>query len=144
MPESVTVDIYCRTATEKQPDEPNSLEEQERLCRQYCQEHSLLVGVVYQEVFSGIKYLERKLLTTMRECYRRGITQGIVITALDRLSRSMTHLAILVEEMEKHGIELYVVSEVGQDAVTARHVRMTLAFIAGIQRDKSSGSPEGK
>jgi hypothetical protein len=51
MPEPPIITIYCRTAD--QPDDFISPDEQELVCRQYCMEHSLIVGNVYQDVFSG-------------------------------------------------------------------------------------------
>ncbi len=70
------------------PQEDNtSLDEQEAAGREYCRERGLIIGMVHRETFSGYLYRERKKLSTIRERYRDGKTQGVVIRTLDRLSR---------------------------------------------------------
>ena len=56
----------------------------------------------------------------MRERYREGKIQGVVIRTLDRLSRSQTHIAILMEEMEHYYTTLYSIKEVIDDTPMAR------------------------
>nr|MBA2679236.1 recombinase family protein [Ktedonobacteraceae bacterium] len=84
------VDIYARVSTDDQENN-SSLDEQETDGRQYCKEHGLTVGMVHREVFSGYQYREREKLSLMRERYRDGKIQGVVIRTLDRLSRSQVH-----------------------------------------------------
>ncbi len=129
------VDIYCRTATDE-PETPTKLERQEAVCRAYCQEHALTVGMVYQEVSSGIIYHERKQLSLMRTRYRDGNIQGVVVTTLDRLSRSQAHLVILMEEMEKYGVTLHCMNEQMDDTPLGRFARFIVDFITEIEREK--------
>ena len=94
--------------------------------------------MIHRETFSGYEYRERKILSAMRERYREGHIQGVVIRTLDRLSRSQTHIAILMEEMEHYGVILYSVKEV-IDAYTPdgqKFARMVLAFVAEMEREK--------
>jgi DNA invertase Pin-like site-specific DNA recombinase len=98
-----TVDGYTRVSTDPQ-EENTSFEEQERAIRQYCAENGLTVGIIHRETFTGYQYRERKKLETMRQRYRDGLIQGVVVRTLDRLSRSQTHVAILMEEMEREKI----------------------------------------
>src|SRR5712692_5677917 len=107
----IVVDIYCRVSTDPQEDN-TSLDEQEAAGREYCRENGLIVGMVHREVFSGYQYREREKLELMRNRYRSGLIQGVVIRTLDRLSRSQVHNAILMEEMEHHEIALHCVKEV--------------------------------
>ena len=93
---AAVVDIYCRISTDPQ-EENTSLDEQERAGREYCAEHGLIVGQVHREIWTGYQYRERKKLTHMRERYRGGKIQEVVTRTLDRLSRSQTHVAILME-----------------------------------------------
>jgi site-specific DNA recombinase len=72
----------------------------------------------------------------MRERYRDGKIHGVVIRTLDRLSRSQTHVAILMEEMEHYGITLHSVKEVIDDAPMGKFARMVLAFVAEMEREK--------
>ena len=97
------VDGYCRVSTDPQED-GTSLDEQERAIRQYCSENGLIVGTIHRETFTGYKYREREKLELVRERYRDGKIQGVVVRTLDRLSRRQVHAAILLEEMEHHGV----------------------------------------
>ena len=94
------------------------------------------VGKVHREVFSGYQYRERKELGLMRERYREGKIDGEAIRTLDRLSRSQTHVAVLMEEMEHYNITLYSVKEVIDDTPMGKFARMVLAFVAEMEREK--------
>ena len=72
----------------------------------------------------------------MRERYREGKIQGVVIRTLDRLSRSQTHVAILIEDMEHDGITLHSVKEIIDDTPMGKFARMVLAFVAEMEREK--------
>src|SRR6266700_7309116 len=52
------------------------------------------------------------------------------------LSRSQTHVAILMEEMEHYGIILHSVKEVIDDTPMGKFARMVLAFVAEMEREK--------
>ncbi len=130
-----TVDIYCRVSTDPQEDN-SSLDEQEAAGRAYCEANGLLVGMVHREVFSGYQYREREKLDLMRQRYRDGSIQGVVIRTLDRLSRSQVHNAILMEEMEHHNATLYCVKEAIDDTPMGKFIRMVLAFVAEMEREK--------
>lgn len=132
---AIIVDIYCRVSTDPQEDN-TSLDEQEAVGRTYCKEHGLAVGLVHREVWSGYQYREREKLGLMRERYRDGKIQGVVIRTLDRLSRSQVHNAILMEEMEHHTITLYCVKEAIDDTPMGKFVRMILSFCAEMEREK--------
>jgi site-specific DNA recombinase len=131
----IIVDIYCRVSGDPQEDN-TSLGEQEAAGREYCRANGLIIGMVYRETFTGYQYRERKKLSVMRERYREGKIQGVVIRTLDRLSRSQTHVAILMEEMEHYGITLYSVKEVIDDTPMGKFARMVLAFVAEMEREK--------
>src|SRR6266702_6888341 len=132
---AIVVDIYCRVSTDPQEDN-SSLDEQEAAGRAYCAEHGYVVGMVHRETFSGYQYRERRKLSLMRERYREGKIQGVVIRTLDRLSRSQTHVAILMEEMEHSNVVLYSVKEVIDDTPMGKFARMVLAFVAEMEREK--------
>src|SRR5205823_5853574 len=113
-----------------------SLDEQEACIRQYCEEHGLILGMIYREVWSGYQYREREKLGLMRERYRDGKIQGVVIRTLDRLSRSQVHNAILMEEMEHHKTTLHCVKEAIDDTPMGKFTRMILSFVAEMEREK--------
>lgn len=129
------VDIYCRVSTDPQEDN-TSLDEQEATGRQFCIQNKLVVGMVHREVFSGFQYREREKLELLRQRYRDGKIQGIVIRTLDRLSRSQVHNAILMEEMEHHNTMLHCVKENIDASPMGKFIRMVLAFVAEMEREK--------
>lgn len=135
MSELSIVDIYCRISTDDQEDN-TSLDEQEVCGRTYCEEHGLIVGEVWRETYSGYKYRERKKLTKVRERYREGKIQGVVIRTLDRLSRNQTHIAVLLEEMEHYKVQLYSVKEKIDDSSMGKFVTAALALVAEMEREK--------
>jgi site-specific DNA recombinase len=132
----IVVDIYCRVSTEEQEDNTSLLKTQMPDCRQYAKDHSFIIGMEHKEVYSGFKYRERELLELMRKRYREGIIHGVIIRTFDRLSRSQVHFAILVEEMEHYGVELYCVKEQLDDTPIGRFTRTVLSFIAEMEREK--------
>lgn len=132
---STVVDIYCRVSTDIQEDN-SSLDEQEADGRAYCQANGLVVGLIHREVWTGYQYRERGKLALMRERYRDGKIQGVVIRTLDRLSRSQVHNAILMEEMEHHKVMLYCVKEAIDDTPMGKFTRMILSFVAEMEREK--------
>src|SRR6266567_2293074 len=132
---AIVVDIYCRVSTDPQEDN-TSLDEQEAAGREYCVLHGYIVGMVHREVWSGYQYREREKLGLIRERYRDGKIQGVVIRTLDRLSRSQVHNAILMEEMEHHKIALYCVKEAIDDTPMGKFTRMILSFVAEMEREK--------
>jgi|SRR5579884_2444162 DNA invertase Pin-like site-specific DNA recombinase len=95
MAESVTVYIYCRS------EDTSCLDEREAACCSYCLRNGLTISAVYRERASSL-YRQRLELGGLRQRYREGTVQGVVIAALDRLSRSQLHLVILIGEMAQH------------------------------------------
>lgn len=134
---AITVDIYTRVSTDPQ-DDNTSHEEQERSARAYCAEHGFTVGMVHRETWSGFVYRERKKLTLMRERYRDGKIQGVIVRTFDRLSRRQAHAAILLEEMDYHGVQFHCVTEPvnTEDKAMEQFVRIVLAFFAEMEREK--------
>jgi site-specific DNA recombinase len=136
MPEPTIVDIYCRTATSS-PDDNTRLEEQERICREYCAAQGLTVGLVSYESFSGIQLHERAMLNRMRHRYKEGTIQGVVITNLDRLTRSFVHLAILMEEMEEHNVTLHIVEDRLAETARGKFIHAMSAFLKEVKQEKA-------
>ncbi len=127
--------IYCRVSTDEQ-EEGTSLEQQELDSRRYAIENGIVVVAVLKESFTGTLYRERKLLSTMREAYRRGEINCVIIRNFDRLSRDQTHFIVLLEEMKHHDVELRCVKEELDDTPMGRFARMTMGLFAEIERNK--------
>ncbi len=134
---AIVVDGYCRVSTDPQEDN-TSLDEQEAAIRAYCEANGLILGQVHRETFTGYNYRERKKLELMRERYRDGKIQGVVVRTLDRLSRRQVHAAILMEEMEHYDIAFHCVMEPvnSEDKAMDQFIRSVLAFVAEMEREK--------
>lgn len=131
------VDIYCRVSTDPQEDN-TSLDEQEAICRQFCREKGWGIGEVHREIFSGFMYRERPKLSRMRDRYREGKVQAVVVRTLDRLSRKQVHAGIIMEEMEHYHVSFDCVTEPinTEDRAMAHFIRMVFAFVAEMEREK--------
>jgi site-specific DNA recombinase len=94
--------------------------------------------MVHRETFTGYVYRERKKLSLMRERYREGKIQGVVVRTLDRLSRRQVHYAVLMEEMQHHLIPLHCVKEPlnHEDSKMDQFVQMVLALVAEMEHEK--------
>ncbi len=135
-----TVDIYCRKALDDQLEQPinrNTLNEQEQVCRAYCEQHGLTVGMVFREIGTAYQYRERPRLSQMRQRIQSGDIQSVVVTAIDRLSKNQIHLIILLEEMDQHHVTLLSVSEKLDETPMGRFARMMLALMAEIKQEKA-------
>src|SRR5512138_1574749 len=86
--------IYCRVSTKSQQEEGTSLETQERGCTKYAEGLGYSIGRVTKEVYSGAELWDRPLLSKDRDEIRAGRYQALICYAVDRLSRSVAHLAI--------------------------------------------------
>ncbi len=127
--------IYCRVSTDEQEDN-TSLETQEDEGRRYAIERGIEVMLVLKESFTGTLYRERRLLSTMREMYRRGEINCVIIRTYDRLSRDQTHFAVLIDEMSFYKVELLCVKEQFDDSLMGKYARMMLSLFAEFERNK--------
>jgi site-specific DNA recombinase len=139
MPDPI-VDIYCRVASADSSG--TFLDKQEAACRAYCLQHSLLIGTIFREVASSTDYRQRDGLTKLRGRYKTGQIQGVVMTTLDRLSRSQVNLVILLSEMDQYNIRLYLVKESMDESPLGRLTLLLQSFAAELDRIRAlNGDP---
>lgn len=92
------VAIYCRVSTEDQ-----KLDKQYRICKDFCERNGHEIYKEYFDVISGTKASRpyfNELLTDMRA----NKFDGIVVSKLDRMGRSLQHLLGLIEEFTSKGV----------------------------------------
>ena len=89
-----------------------------------------------KEVYTGTLYRERKVLSQVRERYRSGEINCVIVRTLDRFSRNEVHFAVLIDEMEHHKVELHCVKEKFDDSILGRFARMALVLFAEIEHQK--------
>ena len=105
------VAIYSRVSTAEQAeDDKASLTEQERLCREYCQEKGYSVSTVYQDIGSGTTRKRPSFLEMLKEA-RQGTFDVILAWKTDRLARGIYPCSALMEALEESGVAIETVAE---------------------------------
>lgn len=97
--------IYTRVSTDKQTDDSQLNE-----MRGYCQRRNWQDVSEYRDVISGAKFSREGLDRLMCDV-RRGKLDVIVCFKLDRLGRSLPHLAQIVGELTAHRVALVCPSQ---------------------------------
>lgn len=102
--------IYIRVSTEDQAREGFSLGEQEEKLRQLCAFKEYQIFKVYQDAGISAKDMEhRPGFQQMMEDMRKGKINYIVAYKLDRVTRSVRDLELLIAELEKY--DCYLICE---------------------------------
>lgn len=96
--------LYARVSTEEQ-----NLDAQLQACREWCARMKL-EPVEYLDKASGAK-VSRSALDRLMADVRRGRVRAVVCYKLDRLGRSLVHLAQLIAEFDAHGTALVCPSQ---------------------------------
>lgn len=122
--------IYCRVSTSEQ-DASN----QEYLCREYCKRNNIEVFEVYIDVISGIKHTRpcfSKMLIDMRQ-YK---FNAIIVSKLDRIGRSLSHLLSIFDELNNKGVHFVAVTQNIDTTTAAGKLQMQmLAAFAEFERN---------
>lgn len=130
-----TAAIYCRVSTEDQEREGTSLQTQLEACLKYCQDRGYDVAHRFSEAYSGLT-LERPKLNELRELVRAGDIDVSVVYCLDRLSRDPVHFIIVQDEMEKHGVELVLVTETIDSSDLGKLIMHVKGYAAKVEAQK--------
>lgn len=101
----MNIAIYSRVSTDKQ-----SHDSQLNELRDYCQRRSWRNVTEYADVISGAKFSRQGLDKLMAEV-RRGRVNVLLCFKLDRLGRSLAHLAQIVSELTTQGVALVCPSQ---------------------------------
>ena len=110
--------IYTRVSTEEQGISRNGLESQLATCQEYSRRLGFEVAEVIEEVVSGAKMTNRPLLIGALARLKAGDANVLVVSKLDRLSRSVSDLCYLLEVSEKEGWSL-VILDLNIDCTTS-------------------------
>jgi DNA invertase Pin-like site-specific DNA recombinase len=94
--------LYLRVSTDRQTTDSQAVE-----LRQYCLHRRWQNVEEYSDTASGAKFSRKGLDALMRDV-RRGRISAVVAFKLDRLGRSLPHLAQLVGQMTNHDVALVI------------------------------------
>lgn len=136
----INVALYLRVSTDKQAEFGQSLDAQEAELRRYCHERGWNITRVYVDGgFSG-KDTERPQYQEMIARIKRGGIDAIVVSKLDRLTRSIRNLCELNEDVLRElGVNLVCV----RDGINTFEFGSTLlmhllAVIGQIERENTA------
>ena len=95
--------IYCRVSTEDQAREGYSLPEQQEKLKDLCKFRDYNIYNIYEDAgISGKDMDHRPAFMKMLEEVKNGNVNVIVAYKLDRLTRSVRDLEVLISELEKY------------------------------------------
>ncbi len=97
--------IYLRVSTGDQ-----TTDSQEHELRAYCARRGWGDLQVYSDQISGVKFV-RPGLDAVMAAVRAGKVERVVVFKLDRLGRSLPHLALILDELQRHGVALIATSQ---------------------------------
>lgn len=97
--------VYVRVSTDDQ-----STASQEHELHAYCERRGWRELQVYSDQISGATFI-RPGLDSLMAATRAGKIERVVVFKLDRLGRSLPHLALILAELEQHGVALVATSQ---------------------------------
>jgi len=119
---------YVRVSTREQGSNGHGLDAQRRAIQDACEQRGWELLRFEQDVSTGTKANGRKGLARALRDVTAGSADGLVVSKLDRLSRSLSHFAGLVEEAHTRGWNLVSLAE-GFD-LSAPHGRAMASMAA--------------
>ncbi len=129
-----TAAIYARVSTADQV-KGTSLDGQVQLCQEYAKEHGYTVIKVLQEDASGAR-LDRPKLGELRDMAARHEIEALIVFDPDRLSRSLAHTMLLVEEFERARAGVLFVNAPREDTPEGKMLFGMKALFAEYERTK--------
>ena len=132
--------IYTRVSTTQQVDR-DSLGTQEQRLRQYCQAHGYQVyrNKPYQDEGVSAKDTNRPGFEQLMRDIQAGNIQLVIVTRLDRITRSLKDLIQLMEFLHEHDARLVSLTEnIDTTGPMGRFVLNLLGSIAQLEREIDS------
>ena len=97
--------IYTRVSTDDQ-----TTASQEHELSTYCDRRGWRETKTYYDQISGAKFI-RPGLDSLMAAVRAGKIERIIVFKLDRLGRSLPHLALILDELGRHNVALIATSQ---------------------------------
>jgi DNA invertase Pin-like site-specific DNA recombinase len=97
--------IYIRVSTDGQ-----TTASQEHELRNYCERRGWRELHIFADQISGAKFV-RPGLDALMAAVRAARVERVVVFKLDRLGRSLPHLALILDELQRHGVALIATSQ---------------------------------
>lgn len=129
---------YIRVSTEEQASNGQSLDAQRAKVEAYAKLYDLELIAVIEDAGQSGKTLNRTGLQSVLATLRRGEAEGVVITKLDRLTRSVADWQVLIDGFfgERAGKQLFSVSDsIDTRTAAGRLVLNVLLSVAQWERE---------
>jgi DNA invertase Pin-like site-specific DNA recombinase len=118
--------IYVRISTLNQ-----RTDSQEQELKRYCRQRGWTNPTLYEDKISGAVTSRPQLEKLMRDM-RAGKVARLVVFKLDRLGRSLTHLALILDEMNRLNVPLIAASQNIDTSVDNPAGRLQLAVLMAV------------
>jgi len=105
------VAIYIRVSTKKQVEEGYSLDAQKERLVKLCETNGYIVYKVYADEGKSGKDTNRPAYQEMMKDMREGKFDKILVMKLDRISRSVIDLEVMIKEMQEYDVNFESASE---------------------------------
>lgn len=105
------VAIYIRVSTKKQVEEGYSLEAQKERLLKLCETNSYIIYKIYADEGKSGKDTNRPAFQEMMEDMRNRKFNKILVMKLDRISRSVIDLELMIKEMRNYKVDFESASE---------------------------------
>jgi site-specific DNA recombinase len=102
--------IYARVSTEEQAKSGYSIDSQILACRKFLIANNLIEAEIYKDDGYSGEFLERPALEQMRTGLYEKIINHVVVFDPDRLSRKLSHMLLLADEIKAAGAELHFIT----------------------------------
>jgi site-specific DNA recombinase len=135
-PRAKTAAIYVRVSSARQELGGASLETQEAAARAFATEHNLEVVRLYREVHTATQLVERPQLSALREAARAREFDAVIFHSVDRLSRNQAHLAIVIDELRRAGVEYLFTTEDFDESPVGKFILAAKAFAAELDIER--------
>jgi len=133
------VSIYIRVSTSKQANEGDSLDEQEKELKKFCEYKNYLIHKTHIEAGRSAKDTNRPEYQRLMKDIEAGKINAVVVKKLDRLSRSLLDFEGFMVTAQKHNVEFISLKE-NFDTTTAMGkamLRVALVF-AQLEREQTA------
>lgn len=125
---------YIRVSTDKQADKGHSLEAQEAKVKAYASLYDLELVKTVVEAESA-KSLKREGLQNALAALKAGKAEALIVVKLDRLTRSVSDLGVLVEQHFNKSALLSVSEQIDTRSAGGRLVLNVLASVSQWERE---------
>jgi len=129
---------YVRVSTAKQEQSGLSLEAQTTKIQQYCELYELELVDIIIDAGASAKTLEREGMQSALKAIKSGEAEGLVIAKLDRLTRSIKDLNVLIEEVFTKAALISVADQVDTNTPSGRLVLNILMSVSQWEREEIS------